>query len=1776
MLTEGVENSAQEVVSSGTKSVYKNIPVFSNEEGTDAWINPKSLKESFITGALAGGIMSGAASIVSTGLNAAVSKRDSEPLNHIDREVRQRLDNGEIDQETADKLVREISVAKAIYSIAESETKIDAKGKIDGYVNDGTFTQKQGESVWQMYTAEAAENGDRKIPTYNIGDIIQFDGEDAKVINIVEEDDGKKYFVDVDGQMDVITEDELTATPLQSESLGLKTIREQSDTSRDEYLDQKKLPSPNIEATAYEDVTDADIDYSRDKFNRQWRYKNKKSDRGWLISERQGNKKYEMQPDAQTILKDREMKENKDQIEPNMDADRVSAAEARKNLVQAVEGIVEALPKKRSKSRDLINDFVSESLKTGRPNKDQIRWFFNDIYSLSKNIDRDNGILQNDVMHDDMFANQDAYQKQLDKFEQQIESAFSDLMGATYHDPARVLTDLPDKKQNGAKGFVQLFYDRMRRKWVDSFASVDDFAKKIKDASLYDAANVTRKSLRKGEQSIVGDVQRDINGKDVGESLQNIFNPLFDPDKEVETQNLHDFYSYLMHYQNVDTPGVIFGKEVTAQDSKNAIAELDKKYPDFYTIAEKVWKFNDNNLQLALDSGLISYEHAENMRNKNPHYVPARRVIDEDADYGTGRGMFKKRLGSYKDIKPIYEQIVDQTLWLRRESDINLFMIRLYEAANNNSEIAGSMIKSFKPDDGDVFVFDAEKAPTHDDVRHSKIFKFYYNGHAITANVANTSAGSGLAEAVHVMRDNDSTGIFLRGIAEANNISKALITTFDPTFIVRNALRDLPDAMFYSKNMKDFVKKYPEAWKQIAQGGEYWNLYKDSGGLSNSYFEFYNRGVHKQSKIKKGIENIEKISMAVEQAPRLAEFMAEVDRRGGIENVTKEGIDAALFAADEATVNFGRSGVWGKNTNRYIAWFFNPSVQGASRFIRNFGANKETAGSLFKLFYRAAIIGVAPEAIAMLINGAFGGDEDEYWKNIAEAEKDKYYYVPNPLTDTDTDFIKLPKPRGVGQFGNVFRRGIEYAQGDKESFDGYLGLHGSLMQNTGPTNPLQNNVLSTFQQIATNKSWNGTPIVSQELTSQYDPYQQYDETTTSLSRSFANGLKKASAYLPIIPDIDVSPKNIDYVANAYGGVLWDSIAPFMTETASDGLFKNKFTANFSQNSKISEQFYDDYEKLSHKDRDAEDTTERDLNYKYIDSIHAQVSNLSDLKHDIQGDKTLSNEEKMLLIDGINMEIYELQKSYQENKDDMAKYFDGATIENEDGLYEKAIKNVFGKDYDKNEATINVIELLEQEGVSKESIYSYYKKDLKISGKDAAAAESALMDYNIPLSKWYDISKSLPGMSTAEKRNYILDYGLNDEQTVYILENKVLSDSVKSLANEMHVNHDIPAIITYGVYSRYYDIKGVEGRKAAAQDLFENLKNNYAGRLSADQMKYLAEEIDKNGYYTPLDVDYDFASDGLSPAYSKTMAKYLDKAIAEKMTEDEFLYAYSFLGNVKNDAPASSYVAQVNQLNLTAKLKAIILDARYIKNYDASKLTDGGDIEVKGKEYGGEDYSTDVTLKDNKTGKTMADYVPPSARSSGVPGDTTIVSGEYKVTVDDSNVARFKTDKGSTVVTPMDGKIIKATRSKYSGIVVTVKFSDGTTGYYTGLSGRNVNYGDKVAAGQTIGSADTSLTFTYKDENGKPINVKNAFNIMEGSGTLSADENYFPTQTAESYDNFHSGGWGGYGGWGYGGWGWGGSNVLASLIGKKHSSYNRYGYGGWPRYSYTGNENKTKS
>jgi hypothetical protein len=458
-----------------------------------------------------------------------------------------------------------------------------------------------------------------------------------------------------------------------------------------------------------------------------------------------------------------------------------------------------------------------------------------------------------------------------------------------------------------------------------------------------------------------------------------------------------------------------------------------------------------------------------------------------------------------------------------------------------------------------------------------------------------------------------------------NTTLKKLITAYNPVFWIKNLIKDVPDAVFNSKHSRLLIKKMPAAIKEIATNGEMWRLYQSVGSIGSSYYD-YNKGLNRNENklrtygadnIKSVGDKIESLSMALEQFPRFAEFLATIEKGG----MSYENIMQATYDAAEVTVNFGRNGKLGRTLNRTLVMFFNPAVQGSSRLIRRFTETKGVAGWT-KLVINAVALGVLPS----IINNLIYSDDEEY-ENITPRDKDRYYLfkIGNGY------WAQIPKARVLSLFGGLANRLTgEYGEADAAGFIQLVG------DQVAPINPLVSNIASPVLQAGFNTTWYGTDIESQYLEDNFAPGQRYDESTDA----FSKWLGEATNF---------SPKKINYLLDQYTGVIGDFLLPATTpEAEQGGIFApwvSAFTLDVKTSNKLSTEFYNMKTKIT-QDMNSDNLTianKAKADNKIIQKFASDISELNKLIRTAQNsDKP--DDEKLAIVRDLKATIGGLQQS----------------------------------------------------------------------------------------------------------------------------------------------------------------------------------------------------------------------------------------------------------------------------------------------------------------------------------------------------------------------------------------------------------------------------------------------------------------------------------------------------------------------------------------------------
>jgi hypothetical protein len=649
-------------------------------------------------------------------------------------------------------------------------------------------------------------------------------------------------------------------------------------------------------------------------------------------------------------------------------------------------------------------------------------------------------------------------------------------------------------------------------------------------------------------------------------------------------------------------------------------------------------------MQYRIDSGLVTEEDYKALKDIYPHYVPTFRIFEDDAEMRSVRDRFKTEIGKTvkratggtQKIMPLHRSLANQTFSVVREGSKNRFGQMLLESKQGKSR---GMIKNVAEAENDFHEDTFDQLGTKDDPTPVKANTFTVRQDGKRWDIQTDDA---LYEAVTALSPSGKQqDLVMRAIEGANTLFKELCTGYNPTFLVRNVIRDLQDAGLYSKDLSEFIKQFPQAYKEIAKNGKYYQQYKALGGLYSSVFD-YQTGEVKQSKwLKRNtLDRFEALNMALEQAPRLAEFMATVKKAERNGPVTMDTLMEAMYNAADVTVNFGRGGEWGRFLNRNFVPFLNPGIQGFDKMIRNV---TETKGfkDWARLVFKATLLGVAP---AVISNMLFGKRKD--WDEIKDRDKDIYYLFP--LND-DGLWLKLPKGRVLSIIGMGADRAMDLANGKDVDWGGVIN---TAMSQTAPANPLTNNIwqpvvgTKLFNPSNPGETWYGSDIESQRLQN-LEPGQRYDATTDALSKWLGK-------------TFNLSPKKISYLLDQYTGVIGDILIPLTSDRAEKDIFTSAFTLDSTMSNRLSEDFYDRKEKATWAKNGLEATLEDESIYKYLNQQNTAVSDINKAIREIEADKTLSDKDKQELV----RVQYALRNGIMRNALDTIKDYESGGTDNE--------------------------------------------------------------------------------------------------------------------------------------------------------------------------------------------------------------------------------------------------------------------------------------------------------------------------------------------------------------------------------------------------------------------------------------------------------------------------------------------------------------------------------
>ena len=927
-----------------------------------------------------------------------------------------------------------------------------------------------------------------------------------------------------------------------------------------------------------------------------------------------------------------------------------------------------------------------------------------------------------------------------------------------------VLTKTATKEQltEQFKGDTKQYTEGFQIAMTNAQAGVERVMREVGVQDATAVTNYVRAGKNAGMNALdMEGAQYSLDGETrLGESWGKIWQPIYALDKK-DGQAYAKFQEYLLHYHNIDRMAVgkpVFGENVTAADSRAAIAQIESVYPQFKKIAEKVWKFNDNNLQLSVDSGMYSQEYADHLRELYPHYVPTLRE-EHAGGIATIQGKNnirvnnakKQAIGADTRILPIDDTVAQQTLQKYASARTNKLLVDVLNGKTHDEFRVVSSEDARIDVDTDTLVKTFE-----DKTKNTHQITFYHDGKRVTVETSRNFYKG--IEAFQPSGDSAFNNAILNGAAKLNSAFKKLVTSFNPFFsFFRNPIRDIQDAGLYTRYpLRKFAAAYMEARKQIASNGVYWQEAKAAGITSASVYD-YEKGLNykNMNAIQKAGQKVEAASNAIEMAPRLAEYICS--REAGLS------VQESLLRAQDVTTNFGRGGIFAKKLNATIMPFLNPAIQGFSKMVRAY-TGKDAAQSWVNLIVRSVMLGIAATALNDLLH-----DDEEDYNNLSDYVKENNYV----LSFGDGNLLKIPKGRVVSVFGGAYLRSKWYAQGDEDAWEGYLSNIASAVT---PVDNFTRTIFSPITDIKTNTTWYGGTIEGQKFANT-KPSERYDESTSNI----AIWLGKV---------FNCSPKKIDYLLDQYGGIVTDIVLPATTMQAESGIVSKNLLANSTINSRWSTEFYSQIEKYTYKKTDGDAKAKATV--KYLNSIKSTISDMYTQKRQIQTDTTLSKDERLSQTQVIQAAINALMKDSLTNAkylyEELGKY--DLSDDKFDTSYLDAISAVVGAEYALKSYNKTVYEKaanLNKLGIGYDTYYDYYfatksiGTDVTSSGKTInGSRKQKLIQYTMStdldmvqkliliMSSGYSISDGdISGVSAKQVKRVVAQYiaksGLSSEE-----------------------------------------------------------------------------------------------------------------------------------------------------------------------------------------------------------------------------------------------------------------------------------------------------------------------------------------------------------------------------------------------------------------------------
>jgi hypothetical protein len=675
--------------------------------------------------------------------------------------------------------------------------------------------------------------------------------------------------------------------------------------------------------------------------------------------------------------------------------------------------------------------------------------------------------------------------------------------------------------------------------------------------------------------------------------------------------SVRDADDYLMALHAPERNKVIAARNPKMQDGGSGLTNAQAKaIVEGFTPAQRkhldavaaiVHGLHKRKLDAMVEDGLITAKKRDELNGQYKNYVPLK-TLDEEAEFtGVGRGYEMRAnditaaLGrSTKASSPIAASVmdasreimrgekarVDRTIWEYAKDPKAQDFIQPYDEKNPPAEVLGRKIG---PDGKVKSIVDAQKVQ---DLTLSLVI----DGEQQRVFVPDEL----LRDQLRKVATANDPGPVLAAIGRGTGTVGRMLTEFNPAFTVPNAVKDaITVAVRAGAHDKVSAAKtvagIPSAWKAITQ----YKRGKDTPD-AKLYKEFLETGG------KTGAYGIQQLSDTMRKLEKAGAELGYEDQKGGYGRRLKNALGsaahlissgnevmeyasrfalykemravgetprAAARAAKEITVNFNRSGEYGRTLNSVLV-FANAALQG----LRNTAVYAKSP-----VVRRGMLAMVALGAAAQAYNEQVGGQNEETGEpninsqNDPVADKNLVVLAPGSKSGA-----KIPLPPEYAVLFAIGRR-LWRAASQKDVGREAAGIAGAVLDATLPVRlpdadssalavgkALVPTLASPFADLWTKQNYFGQPIVPEQV-GDHSPAPHYTKSranTSDIAKGISQLANAATGGDAVTPGLSqkalgplVAPEGIEHIVGFYTGGLGQ--LAMQSKNIADSVIKDK-------------------------------------------------------------------------------------------------------------------------------------------------------------------------------------------------------------------------------------------------------------------------------------------------------------------------------------------------------------------------------------------------------------------------------------------------------------------------------------------------------------------------------------------------------------------------------------------------------------------------------------------